>query len=189
MSFSFLSDAFPEYKASGASVATALYEDFGSFSSPVAKKQQEDSDLLVENFSDYNLPIKDTRGVPKAFDASDDYFRLINAVNGGSDNPMVGVQQVREQAPSAGIPSAGIPSAGDSKEIGCMDVAAHLDHCEECKQRLEVIFRRLVSTQEPPQKKQENNSVTTDLILLIVLGIFIVFVLDIFVRLGKYLKR
>ena len=148
------------------------------------RRTQGDADLLVENFSDYNLPIKETKGMPRAFDASDDYFRLVNAVNGESETKMVGVPQVIEQEPSVN------PAA--SKNIGCMDVASHLDHCDECRKRLETIFRNIVShdKQKIAQPEQRNPSnVTTDLVLLIVLGIFIVFVLDIFVRLGKFLKR
>lgn len=181
MSFSFLSDAFPDYRdSSGTPVATALYEDFGSFSPQASatipkKAVSDDSDLLAENFTGYNLPYKDAKGYPRAFDASDDYFRLVHEVNKSSD-------------PLFEEPVKPVDESHQNAETQCMDVAKHIDSCQECRIRLETIFRKLLK-KPPVEDKKEKRQTSSDMLMLLIFGIFIVFVLDIFVRLGQYFKR
>lgn len=182
MSFSFLTDAFPNYKAEQPSATHAnLHENFGTISS--VTKKSDDSDLRVENFTDYNLPVKKHANVPEAFDASgvsSDYFKILAADwDSAEAQPTKPPTQLKDA----------------TKKTGCMDVANHIDSCSECRIRLESIFRNLLAKPLAPgaaavvTAPKNDSKPYLEITLLILLGIFIVFVLDAFVRLGRYFTR
>ena len=178
-SFSFLSDAFPNYTGHRAD-RTELFENFTA----APKTTNEDNDLLMKDV-DQRTPKTST---PEAFDASSDYFKILA---------------------SKWEPTPPSPKKPSSSHQGCMSVAEHLDQCSDCRARLEQIFRRLLDKPivpivpiapvatvptvptvltPPTHSVQSTQSVYLEITLLVLLGIFIVFVLDAFVRLGKYFK-
>ena len=180
MSFSFLSDAFPDYNEPNPSASITLREDFNvPISTPTAvKSNSQDTDLLAENFTDYNLPIKKTKDTPQPFDHTSDYFKLVTA-------DWDAKEQEKHVSPAK-------PQTG----TGCMQVADHLDQCADCRMRLEQIFRKLLGkplqipiVETSKQQHLGKTSGSLDLILLLLMGIFIVFVLDAIVKLTKYFKR
>jgi hypothetical protein len=79
---------------------------------------------------------------------------------------------------------------------GCKSVAIHLDKCAGCRKRLEDVFRSLfestsakVKSAAPTAHQSLISQPVMDILLLVGIGIFIIFVLDAFVRLGRYLRR
>lgn len=175
--FCFLSDAFPEYDTKqDEKKHQGLFEDFtGNAIASAQKASNDDSDLLAEKFTDYNLPMTPTKDVPQPFDqTSADYFKILNS-NWDSPN------EADHLAPR---PAA--PPQASSASTECLNVAKHLDNCSACRTRLEHIFRKMYAN-----KPVTSNAAPwyLDLALLLLIGIFIVFVLDAFVRLGRYLRK
>lgn len=179
-SFSFLTDAFPNYQTPVGAAATSLYEDFEPTKKNVpATVDPADNDLLM-------MPEKkkSTNTIPEAFDASSDYYKIL-ASKWEPAKSEEEVQLQLQQQHSSG---------------GCMNVAQHLDQCSDCRARLEQIFRKLLSKPlavVPPRQDEmvivkssssSSSSWLLEITLLLLLGVFIVFVLDAFVRLGKYFK-
>lgn len=216
MSYSFLSDAFPSWKEFGASGAAAscsgLYETFEGAqdlqmpkppANPPSMKQRSrdshhvdvetDTDLLSESFTDYNLPTKPTPGQPQPFDStmfSDDYYKLL-ANDWKTD---VASYQAQARGPFGPKDYSEEPqlTAATTSE-GCMSVAKHLDHCKDCRKRLEDIFSRLLGGGSASKKRMVSPSGSIfdsmkDVLILLAIGLFVIFVLDGFVRLGRYLK-
>lgn len=175
MAFCFLSDAFPTYNNSqDTSVKSTLYEDFTvSPVSPVSPSA-EDSDLLAEKFTDYNLPLVSSKDTPQPFDhSSEDYLKIISS--NWEDKTHLAQ-----------------PKKDTDNNNECLSIAKHLDQCSNCRLRLENIFRKLYQKDE--KKTSTLNSAPwapwyLDIVLLLLIGIFIVFVLDAFVRLGRYLRK
>jgi hypothetical protein len=194
-SFSFLSDAFPNYSATDS--GKGLFEDFTSPQVPqgpqgpqVPTQQKkvtpppEDHDLLMKDLDHRVIQSNTTNKVPEAFDASSDYFKILAS----KWEPAPKEQNV-PNGPNG-------PNRTKEHSIGCMNVAEHIDKCTECRVRLEQIFRKLFAAPlKPPtqvivepQPPKRDTPVYLEMALLLLLGIFIVFVLDAFVRLGKYFK-
>jgi hypothetical protein len=185
MSFSFLSDAYPDYKAEAPTARNGLYEDFGVAPKQhqIRKQPMNDNDLLLqENFSGGAVTNQNTK--PDAFDSNSDYFKILSA-------DWESAKPTPKEAPL---------SLASPATTGCMDVATHLDKCETCRVRLETIFRKLlakpIAPPAPTAIPQSTNWLASlnsggylEIVLLLLLGIFIVFVLDAFVRLGRYLKK
>lgn len=168
MAFCFLSDAFPTYDNSQDSPTTSLYEDFSSVAPGEPARSGEDSDLLAEKFTDYNLPLTPSKDTPQPFDhTSADYLKIIKA--DWDDTHLVKPQKTTKH------------------HDDCLNVAKHLDECSTCRSRLENIFRKLYQKPETPVNSPAPWYI--DIVLLLLIGIFIVFVLDAFVRLGRYLRK
>jgi hypothetical protein len=64
--------------------------------------------------------------------------------------------------------------------LTCSDIVDHVKHCEVCRKSLELEFH-----EESPYDIPEH---VVNAIIYIITGIFILFLLDIFVKLGKMLK-
>lgn len=186
-SFSFLSDAFPNYAVT--KDGKELFEDFSAPKAIHTPKSAsfEDNDLLMKDLDHHNnkrsTPTASVKTVPEAFDASSDYFKILAS----------------KWEPQKVDTTAAVVQ--QSNQTGCMDVAEHIDKCSDCRARLEQIFRRLlerpialpvaaapVVTPTLAVVEKPALPVYVEITLLILLGIFIVFVLDAFVRLGKYFK-
>ena len=69
---------------------------------------------------------------------------------------------------------------------GCGHLIKHLANCPKCRLYLEKYFGKQESIQRYIAKKREDQFL--DIAIYIVSGIFLLFLLDIFVRLGKFLK-
>lgn len=214
MSYSFLSDVFPTWKGGNAettgngslrdlAAGIDIYENFETApSTPQMPKPHSttmhggttvappDQDLLTESFSDYTLPLETNKGPgPKPFDAEDDYFKLL------SEDWYQDTARYQAQARSPFQPKDYAeegPGGGHAANADhdCMNVAKHLDRCEECRTRLERIFSKLLGK----VKKTKQAVVSTglagslvDIMLLVGIGVFVIFVLDAFVKLGRYL--
>lgn len=176
MSFSFLSDAYPGYKSENS--GPKLFEDFGVVGNKNNKVSYPgDSDLLLQEPTPQE-PKQKANSVPAAFDSSSDYFKIL-------------ASEWVEEKPNA---TEHFEGATNKNKTGCMDVALHLDNCKECRSRLEQIFRKLLKNpveneRELKVHKKEPLTWLLDIVLLFCLGIFIVFVLDSFVRLGRYFTK
>lgn len=221
MSYSFLADVFPTWK-SGDAERTAngslrdlaagidIYENFETSPSSATPKMPQphsttmhggttvalgDQDLLTESFGDYTFPLENQRGPgPKAFDADDDYFKLL------SDEWLEDTTRYQAQARSPFQPKdyaeeeqQSSSSSSHPHKKGCMDVAKHLDQCEECRTRLENIFRKLLHRAGETKRavvqatSSKLGGSLIDVLLLVGIGVFVIFVLDAFVKLGRYL--
>jgi hypothetical protein len=73
-----------------------------------------------------------------------------------------------------------------TKDINCGHLLEHLAKCPKCRLYLEKHFGKQDNSQEYLRKKREDQFL--DIAIYIVTGIFILFLLDIFVRLGKFMK-
>jgi len=73
-----------------------------------------------------------------------------------------------------------------AKDINCGHLLEHLAKCPKCRLYLEKHFGKQENIQKYIQKKREDQFL--DIAIYIVTGIFILFLLDIFVRLGKFMK-
>jgi FKBP-type peptidyl-prolyl cis-trans isomerase (trigger factor) len=73
-----------------------------------------------------------------------------------------------------------------TKDINCGHLLEHLAKCPKCRLYLEKHFGKQENIQKYIQKKREDQFL--DIAIYIVTGIFILFLLDIFVRLGKFMK-
>ena len=213
MSYSFLSDVFPTWKGGNASTQNPLrdmaagidlYEDFDASPTKDIKMPQPqstslagvvpppDQDLLMESFKDYNLPLETQVGGsgPKPFDSDEDYFKIL------SEDWLKTTRDWQAQARSPFQPKdyaeEDQPTDARAATKGCMDVAKHLDGCEECRSRLEHIFRKLLGISKEHKPAQKNPSDFTsslmDVMLLVGIGVFVIFILDAFVKLGRYLR-
>ena len=208
MSYSFLEDVFPAWKEQGKKDIAAgvdLYEDFdASSTNPMPQPSSEGvhgilappKDLLNESFTDYNLPLEKTSSGPQPFDGiEDDYFQLL------SENwtKTTGDYQAAARIPFSNVggnnnyvEESPIDRSATTATESCMDVAKHLDYCKDCKSRLEHIFKKLMDTSTASSTHVAASATTTttqDIILLVAIGVFIIFVLDAFVRLGRYLAK
>lgn len=216
MSYSFLTDVFPTWKDGGGSLSDLtsgldLYENFeaaaaAAVTPPKMPKPvhptnsssiiEPDKGLMKESFAD-GFPLETQRGPgPKPFDETDDYFKLL------SEDWYQDTARYQAQARSPFEPK-GLAPAFESKEYaeeeqplataeakrGCMNVAQHLDGCKECRSRLEHIFRKITggAAQQVKSGLQKGGSSLLDIMMLVGIGIFVIFVLDAFVRLGRYL--
>ena len=183
MMYSFISDAFPTWKDKEEN-QTKLYENF---SSPDPTEIQKDMDLKV----DYPLQTQKGSG-PHPFDSSSDYMKILS---GNWENTMNQYQssarapfQMEEFAPTLASKTTNFleeEQLGSMKEkrLNCLRVADHLEQCNECKQRIEQIFQKVLA--RPVPVIQPN---MLSLLLLLLLGILIIFVLDGFVKLGRYFR-
>ncbi len=73
-----------------------------------------------------------------------------------------------------------------TKDINCGHLLEHLAKCPKCRLYLEKHFGKQENIQKYIQRKREDQFL--DIAIYIVTGIFILFLLDIFVRLGKFMK-
>ena len=73
-----------------------------------------------------------------------------------------------------------------TKDINCGHLLEHLAKCPKCRLYLEKHFGKQDNAEEYLRKKREDQFL--DIAIYIVTGIFILFLLDIFVRLGKFMK-
>lgn len=194
MSYSFLTDVYPSWKdEKHMDLATTLHENFNDIK-PSRKEVRADRDLKNE------APLDTNRGPgPQPFDSTSEYMKIIS----GDWNKDMDKYQAQAREPHIeGFASANGPEYLEEDQLsnshigdGCMNVAKHIDECKECRTRLEVIFRKyLVGSVNPEESKKTVEKRTmlndmTDMILLVCIGLFIIFILDGFVRLGKYLRR
>jgi len=212
MSYSFLSDVFPTWKGGEAqplrdmASGIDLYENFdaapaAAFPQPMSTSlagvvgpPDQDKGLLAESFTDYNLPLETQTGGPgpNPFDSEDDYFKIL------SEDWLKDTRRYQAQARLPFQPKDyAEEDPGDHPEghpeghqAGCMNVAKHLDGCEECRTKLERIFTKLLHKGKEVKRKMMSSNLTTslvDVMLLVGIGVFVIFVLDAFVKLGRYL--
>jgi hypothetical protein len=214
MAYSFLADVFPTWKGGDAqplrdmASGIDLYENFDAAPSKpempkpmstslagIVGPPEEDKGLLAESFTDYNLPLETQTGGPgpRPFDTDDDYFKIL------SEDWLKDTRKWQAQARSPFQPKdyaeedqREAAAHQDDHTKGCMNVAKHLDGCEECRTRLEHIFTKLLS--KGKEVKHNANALSSslssslmDVILLVGIGVFVIFVLDAFVKLGRYL--
>lgn len=207
MSYSFLSDVFPNWKDPSLESATmnkgagSLYENFevGEIKMPQppknypTPKQQAEKDLLTESFTDYNLPLETNRGPgPQPFDSTSDYFKILT----NDWNKTVSKYQA-----DARIPFGPKDYSAEEEQLGhsqnntdsCINIAKHIDQCVGCRKRLEDIFRKLFAdtTTTPSTIKSQKDDLFSrlaDVLLLVGIGLFVIFVLDGFVKLGRYFR-
>jgi len=204
MSYSFLSDAFPTWKEKTAlDVASAvdLYENFESSSDAKPQPLASPSGRSANKASDMDLrtdhPLDTNRGPgPQPFDSTSDYFKILSS-NWEKDTNRY---QSQARAPFGMEEFAGTNASSDYLEEeqlggeankGCMSVAKHIDECASCRNRLEQIFHKLFARQNapPPRPKQKNLlSDMGDLLILVGIGLFIIFILHGFVKLGRFLR-
>ena len=219
MSYSFLSDVFPTWKKEHANplrdMASGidLYENFDAAPSSVPTMPQpmstslsgvvgppeRDNGLLSESFTDYNLPLETQTGGagPKPFDSDDDYFKILSEdwlkdtrrYQAQARSPFQ-PKDYAEEEPGDDLNNHNLPQ---QPKQHCMNVAKHLDGCEECRTSLERIFGKLLHKGKETKRKlmSSNLNLTTslmDVMLLVGIGVFVIFVLDAFVKLGRYLK-
>ena len=179
MSYSFLTDVFPSW--SHAAGGIDLHESFEA-PPPPPKKPAADEDLMEP----FGFPLENQRGPgPKAYDHDDgDYFKLL------SEDWIKDTSRYQAQARSPFQPKqyAEEDPGPVPNNKGCNSVAKHLDDCAECRIKLEHIFRKLLlsktPTTPPPSPPQTS---MTDMMLLVGIGIFIIFLMDALIKLGKYL--
>lgn len=211
MSYSFLSDAFPSWQSAtkdqkgegtlfenfeaDAAVAVAAAKPQIPKNHPTPRQQASsvhpDKDLLTESFTDYNLPLETNRGPgPQPFDSTSDYFKLLsNDWN----------KDMAKYQATARLPFGPKDYSGEEAQHaggGCMNIAKHIDQCADCRKRLEGIFRKLFMPPATPtttttaNKKQNADlfSNLADVLLLVGIGLFVIFILDGFVKLGRYFR-
>jgi len=77
-----------------------------------------------------------------------------------------------------------------NEKKSCNDILDHITNCEDCKQKLNKILQPAVpEIKESFMNMHMNNNGVMDIIILILLGIFVIFILDCFVRLGKNFRK
>ena len=213
MSYSFLSDVFPTWKGGDARTGNGslrdlasgidLYENFDvapTSQLEMPKPQStslsgvlppQDKGLLSESFNDYTLPLETQTGGPgpQPFDTDGDYFKILSE-DWEKDTARYQAQarspfQPKDYAEEGPNDDHGAqPAHGE----GCMGVAKHLDGCEECRSRLEHIFRKILHKTGDVKKRMASSNLSSNLIdvmLLVGIGVFVIFVLDAFVKLGR----
>lgn len=80
-----------------------------------------------------------------------------------------------------------------SEKVSCTNALKHIETCSRCKKKLMKRYRKL-KTELVEDFANHSKSITitknnqSDVVIMVALGVFIIFVLDIFVRLGKYLS-
>ncbi len=206
MSYSFLSDAYPNWKEEKrVADSSSLYENFEASTEikmpqppknhPTPKQQASgvsDNDLLTESFTDYNLPLETTNRGPQPFDTTSDYFKILS----NDWNKDVSRYQANARVPF-GPKIYPETNGGEEEQLGqsspdCMRIAHHIDQCKMCRNRLQDIFQKLFSDKEQPKRQQQpqQNTFSTlaDILLLVGIGLFVIFVLDGFVKLGRYIR-
>lgn len=72
----------------------------------------------------------------------------------------------------------------DDEEVGCLKFLDHISKCEKCREFIAKKFNLTPKTTE--DKKRED---MLDVAIYILTGVFVLFLLDSFMNLGKYLKR
>jgi len=211
MSYSFISDVYPKWKDNNKTTClesmTAgidLYENFET-SNELPKMPQPQSTsmsgvvpppndvkgLLTESFTDYNLPLKTNNGSgPQPFDTDGDYFKLLSE-DWYEDTARYQANARSPFQPKDYAEEDQVTNSSTSSNSECIGVAQHLDGCKECRTRLEHIFRKLLGKAKETKKKIVSSSLSANLIdvmLLVGIGIFVIFLLDGFVKLGRFLK-
>jgi hypothetical protein len=202
MAYSFLSDAFPSWKEKAPS-STGLYEDFESknVEKTLSTTQKKDLDLRVD------YPLQTNRGSgPQPFDMATDYYKLITgnwekdmAQHAANARAPFEMEHFSNNGASSGGGATALTSEYQEEEqltrdtSDCMGAAKHIDQCSACKQRIEQVFRNMFTREinqakagEIPKKSFWGDA--AELLLLVVVGLFVIFVLDGFVRLGRYLR-
>lgn len=146
--------------------------------------QNEDEDLLNRDlmgttYNEFNVPLKTAKNtVPQGFmsdrhSALDDYYRLMDDSEDGE------IQYKVEKPPK---------KLGLSKKDAslCAKLLEHVQECKLCRAQLiaELQLEELAKTEEDENASDVN---VMDIILFIAAGIFLIFIFDGFIRLGKLL--
>ena len=71
-----------------------------------------------------------------------------------------------------------------SEESECLRFLNHISKCEKCRKF--IIKKFNIQPENPEQKNREE---MLDIAIYILTGVFVLFLLDSFMNLGKYLKR
>ena len=72
----------------------------------------------------------------------------------------------------------------DTEESDCLKFLDHISKCEKCRN---FIIKKFKLTAETPERK--NRQEMLDIAIYILTGVFVLFLLDSFMSLGKYLKK
>ena len=163
-----------------------------------------DNDLRVD-YDEFNLPLH--WDAPQGVDTmDDDYYRLINESNEG-----VGPGDIYETFKSPDYAEENQFSNTFTQECAQAfptHVQYHLKKCIECRKRIRKLLNDFnddfnVQTNKQTNEKTNENVIENntdkikkflpkgpfiDLLVFIAFGVFVIFILDAFVRLGKSLK-
>ena len=72
----------------------------------------------------------------------------------------------------------------DTEESDCLKFLDHISKCEKCRN---FMMKKLKLTPETPEQK--NREEMLDIAIYILTGVFVLFLLDSFMSLGKFIKR
>ncbi len=158
-------------------------------------KQSDDNDLLLD-YDEFNLPLSYDSPTP-VDNSLNEYYKLIGSQTGGQVEHFNG--NYSEE------PQYGYDTRHDCDQYTNTRAKKHLKKCKRCRQLLRELLDELdpsnvVSTVNDNVVEPAKNGIKSlfpshlkgyiDLIFFIAIGIFLIFVLDSFVRLGKaFAKR
>lgn len=79
----------------------------------------------------------------------------------------------------------------ENKVTNCEDALKHIETCKKCKKKLMKRYKHLrqeIVENFENEKKSGKTVKPNEMFIMVLVGIFIIFALDIFVRLGKYIN-
>lgn len=197
---------------SGASFNTNDYQPLvESFTDKTSKpNEEEDSDLYVTSYDEFNIPFKTAKQPAPVKENFDDYYNLINGQY-GDDKPGTHNDTFHPGYTASGDYETESPYTAARPSLGCQRLDSLKDHilrCKECKIKIKklldeiegksdskddggltngLLSKLIDSTSINPSSSTSPNPYKSyiELIFFIAIGVFIIFILDTFVRLGK----
>jgi len=188
-----------------ASFGGALKEQFSDPSQNSIFAGNEDQDLLnnellgASQHDEFNIPLKTaSSAVPAPYKASssslDDYYQLLDSADNGNGSSGDLDKQLGkyEEEIQYRLKQNNSNGKGSGKETEfCKRLIKHVRECKLCRAQLiaELELEEILSLKEEQEvSKNAANVDIMDLVLFIAAGIFLIFIMDSFVKIGKIMK-
>ena len=141
--------------------------------------------LTQKNVRDTKMRAENT-GEPKGISRSkySRYSKIENFTDGAEPNYTNELDQLTQSIDKKYNQEPEHITVKESEETECLRFLSHISKCEKCRNF--IIKKFNIQPESPEQKNREE---MLDIAIYILTGVFVLFLLDSFMNLGKYLKR
>ena len=160
------------------------------YDAPIIKEQENKYNDIMKNLVDHNQRqgyVADNTHVPAGIQRSKytTYQNVENFSNSSEDDKILkDIETKIDREHNQPEPQKEYITLKDTEESDCLKFLDHISKCEKCRN---FIIKKFKLTAETPEQK--NREEMLDIAIYILTGVFVLFLLDSFMSLGKYLKR